>query len=533
MAVKYVVVTGGVLSGLGKGVTTASIGRMLKAYGFSVSAMKIDPYLNYDAGTMNPFLHGEVFVCEDGGETDMDLGTYERFLDISLTKEHNITTGQIYDTVIKRERRGDYLGQCVQVIPHITDEIKRRITERAERDGVDIMMVECGGTVGDIEGLPFLEALRQLRLDLGPENIVFVHVTLVPRLTSTGEHKTKPTQHSVQELRRIGIQPDFIVVRSDSMIGKETRRKIALFTNVPQSRIFCVSDVSNIYRIPLLLDEQGLGRELLNALHLESRRKDWGGWDEMVLRYEVESPVVRIAICGKYVGMADTYVSVKEAVKHAAAKLLLKPVIDVIDVEKFEADPEAVSELEAYDALIVPGGFGVRGVEGKIRTIKFAMDSGKPYLGLCFGFQLAVVAFARFALGLEDANSTEIDPHTPHPVIDLLPEQRRIRELGGTMRLGASDIAIKAGTLAHKLYGAERISRRHRHRYEVNPAYLDRLESGGLVVSGTSVERGTVEIIELPSHPYFIATQYHPEFSSRPMTPEPVFVGLLEAARWG
>ncbi len=528
---KYIFITGGVLSSVGKGITTASIGLLLKARGFNVTAIKIDPYINVDAGTMNPYMHGEVFVTEDGGETDLDLGHYERFLDVNLSRKNNITTGQIYLSVIEKERRGDYLGQTVQVIPHITDEIKSRIREVARETGADIVLVEIGGTVGDIEGLPFLEAARQMRIDEGFENTLFIHVALVPVLSTTGEQKTKPVQHSVQELRRIGIQPDAIVARCTRLLEEEARRKIALYANLPVEAVFSNPDVEVIYEVPLVLEKQGLGDFIVRRLGLPNRKPDLSYWEEFVHRLKSASRPVRIAMVGKYTKLRDSYISIIEAIRHASAALNVKPVLNWYEstlIEKGKIDPKRI--VEENDAVIVLPGFGVRGAEGKIAAIREAREANKPFLGICFGMQLAVVEIARNVAGLEKANSTEIDPHTPHPVIDLLEEQRHITRKGGTMRLGAYAIKLIRGTLVHKLYGRDIVYERHRHRYEVNPKYLNKLVAAGLEVSGYSLEGGRVEFIELRDHPFFVGTQAHPEFKSRPLKPSPVFLGLIKAA---
>ncbi|NPA05094.1 MAG: CTP synthase [Crenarchaeota archaeon] len=527
---RYVFITGGVLSSVGKGITTASIGLLLKARGYSVTAIKIDPYINVDAGTMNPFMHGEVYVTEDGGETDLDLGHYERFLDTNLSKKNNITTGQIYMSVIEKERRGVYLGQTVQVIPHITSEIKERIRSVAEESGVDVVLVEIGGTVGDIEGLPFLEAVRQMRLEEGPGRTVFVHVGLVPVLSTTGEQKTKPMQHSVQELRRIGIQPDVIIARSPRPLEEEARFKIALYANLPEEAVFSNPDVDVIYEVPLVLERQGLGSYIVRKLGLEDRKPDLSDWEAFVKRVKEASRPINIAMVGKYTRLKDSYLSIIEAVRHAAASLGLKPVFHWYEstlVEKGKLNPEEV--VDGNDAAIVLPGFGSRGAEGKIRVIKAVREAGIPMLGICYGMQLAVVEVARHLAGMEDANTTEIDPSTPYPVIDLLESQRYIRRLGGTMRLGAYPIRLVKGSLVHSLYGRDVVAERHRHRYEVNPKYIDRLEAAGLRVSGYSFD-GRVEFVELKDHRFFVGSQPHPEFKSRPMRPAPLFLGLLKAA---
>ena len=526
---KYLFVTGGVMSGIGKGVVTSSLGKVLQARGFSVTVMKIDPYLNVDAGTMNPLVHGEVFVTEDGGEVDMDIGTYERFLDLDLTREHNITTGQIYLSVIEKERRGDLLGKCVQIIPHVTDEIKSRIRGIAAKYPVDVVLVEIGGTVGDIEGLPFLEAARQMRLEEGPGNVINVHVTLVPVLEVVGEQKTKPTQHSVQELRRIGIQPDAIITRSKKPLSESSRKKIALFCNVEERAVFSSPDVESIYQIPLVLDEQGAGDYLVERFGLSGGSPpDWSHWRGLVRRFIEPRHSIRIAMCGKYTELADSYVSVNEALKHSGAACDSRVQIDWISTEAFEANERELELLRDYDGILIPGGFGARGAEGKIRAISFARSNDIPFLGICYGFQLSVVEFAR-SIGFEGANSTEIDPSTEHPVIDLMPEQKAIDRMGSTMRLGAHRIILREGTLAMRLYGSKVVTERHRHRYEVNPKYLDALERGGLVFSGVSEDGLRMEIAELPGMSFYMATQFHAEFKSRPNKPSPPYLGFVRA----
>lgn len=526
---KYVFVTGGVLSSVGKGIVTASIGKMLQARGFRVTAIKIDPYVNVDAGTMNPYMHGEVYVTEDGGETDLDLGWYERFLDLNLKKENNITTGIIYKTVIEKERRGDFLGRCVQIVPHVTNEIKSRIRNVAANSGVDVVLTEVGGTVGDIEGLPFLEAIRQMRLEEGYENTLYVHVALVPILDVTSEMKTKPLQHSVNELRRIGIQPDIIVARCSRMIDAEALRKIALFGTIPEEAVFCSHNVETIYQVPLILDEQGMGDFICRRLKLPERKPDyteWRGFVDSILHPQHE---VKIALVGKYAGLVDSYVSMNEALRHAGAACKTKVHIHYIEAETFEKIPEKIEMLKEFDGIFVPYGFGPRGAEGKITAIKFARENNVPFLGICFGFQLAVVEYARNVCGLKGANSTEIDPNTPHPVIDLMPEQRGVELKGATMRLGAHTIVVKPGTLAHRLYKSEEISERHRHRFEVNMGYVEKLEKAGLVFSGMSPDGRRMEILELPNHYFFFASQFHGEFKSRPGKPDPEYYGFVKA----
>lgn len=530
--VKYIFVTGGVLSSVGKGIVTSSVGKMLQFRGFSVTAIKMDPYVNVDAGTMNPYVHGEVFVTDDGGETDLDLGWYERFLDINLSKENNITTGQVYQAVIEKERRGDFLGKCVQIIPHVTDEIKFRIRSVAEKSGADIVLTECGGTVGDIEGLPFLEAIRQMRLEEGYENTLYIHVALVPILDVTSEMKTKPLQHSVNELRRIGIQPDIIVARCAKMINREVLDKISLFGTIPKEAVFCSYNVSTIYKVPLILEEQGMGdyicRRLgltFNYLNVEEIEK----WRRFVESIENCKHTVRIALVGKYAGLADSYVSMNEALRHAGGACDARVLIDYIEAETFEENPGKISDLKNYDGIFIPYGFGSRGSLGKIMAIQFAREHNIPFLGICYGFQLAVIEFARNICGLEGANSTEIDENTPHPVIDLMPEQHWMTYKGATMRLGAHKIIVKEGTLAHKLYGVAEIYERHRHRYEVNSEYIDTFEKHGMVFSGKSPDGRRMEILELPDRFFFFASQFHGEFKSRPRKPDPEYYGFIKS----
>ncbi|MEM0440140.1 MAG: CTP synthase [Candidatus Caldarchaeum sp.] len=525
---KYIFVTGGVVSSVGKGTVAAAIGRILSVRGFKVGFVKIDPYVNVDAGTLNPFSHGEVYVTDDGGETDLDLGWYERFLDIKTSRMNNITTGQIYAEVIARERRGDYLGQCVQIVPHVTDEIKRRI--RLASKDVDVLVVEIGGTVGDIEGQPFLEAVRQMRLEEGIENTLFAHVALVLTLKATGEFKTKSLQHSINALRGLGIQPDIIVARSDQLIDAEARRKIALFGTITDKAVFCSYDVDYVYKVPVILEEQGMGDFIVSRLGLPANRPDWSEWNNVVEMYEKARFPVRIAVCGKYTKLADSYVSVKEALQHAGVRLGSQVEIEWINTEDFEQNVRTVEELRKFDGILVPGGFGKRGTEGMIKCIQFARENDIPFLGICFGLQLSVVEFARNVCGLANANSTELNPSTPHPVIDLMPEQRRVKELGGTMRLGLQPVKILENTMAYRLYGTTEISQRHRHRYEVNSQYWETLQLHGLVFSGFSPDGERVEIIELPLNRFFFATQFHPEYLSRPNRPEPAYLGFVQAA---
>ncbi len=526
---KYIVVTGGVLSSLGKGIVAASIANLLSRSGYSVTAIKIDPYINIDAGTMNPYAHGEVFVTDDGAETDLDVGHYERFLGKSLSRANNITTGQIYLSVIEKERRGDYLGECVQVIPHITNEIKARIRGVSKSQGADIAVIEVGGTVGDIEGLPFIEAMRQLRLEEGFNNVLYVHVALVPYLRSIGELKTKPLQHSVQELRRIGVQPDIIIARGEKILGEEARRKISLFTNVPPDMIFSDPDVDNIYRVPLILHSQGLTRKIVERLGLQYREPDLSSWEAFAERLDRASRSIKIYMVGKYTRVRDSYISIVEAVKHASAEYMVKPEIlwiEATDIEAGKIDPENYLDREA--GYIVLPGFGKRGAEGKVKMLRLLRENNMKTLGICFGLQLMAVEVARNALGLERANSTEIDPLTPHPVVDLLESQKRITRLGGTMRLGLTRSRLVRGTLVHTLYGSGEIYERHRHRYEVNPKYVDKLESPGFIVSGYSDE-GFPDFMEMKGYRFYVGTQAHPEYRSRPLSPSPLFLGLVRS----
>jgi CTP synthase len=520
---RFIFVTGGVVSALGKGITAASIGRLLVSRGHEVTLQKFDPYINVDPGTMSPFQHGEVFVTEDGAETDLDLGHYERFTDVNTSRGSNVTTGAIYDSVIRRERRGDYLGNTVQVIPHITDEIKRRIKLVADSEDVEFVITEVGGTVGDIESLPFLEALRQFQVDEGRENCMFIHVTLVPFILHAGELKTKPTQHSVQELRRIGIQPDMIVCRCAEPLDRDIRSKIALFANLPVESIISARDADSIYKVPLYFRAEGVDDQVLSRFGISAEEKpDLSDWEGMVRRRDAADKTVRIAMAGKYTQLSDAYLSVLEALEHAGTHHGVKVDIDWVDVETLDS-PETQSMLESVDGILVPGGFGVRGVEGKIRAARYARENEVPYLGICLGMQVAVAEFARHVAAMDGANSTEFDPETPFPVIDLLPEQKEVRDLGGTMRLGADPVKLHEGTRIREIYDEPVIYERHRHRYEVNNHLRKRLEHEGLVCSGTSPDDRLVEAIELPEHPFFVASQYHPEFKSRPLRPQPLF----------
>jgi len=533
----YIIVTGGVVSGLGKGITTASIGKILKLHGYKVTAIKIDPYMNCDAGTLRPTEHGEVWVTEDGGEIDQDLGHYERFLDIFIPKDHNITTGQVYGTVIEKERKGKYLGKTVQPIPHVTDEIKQRIRQPSQDEKFDFVIVEIGGTVGDYENVLFLEAVRQMKLE--GDNVVFVHVTYVPVLDSLGEAKTKPTQHSVKLLREIGIQPDFIITRSKDPLDDVRRDKIAMFCNVHEEEVISNSNVDNVYSVPLLFEEQELSKKILHKLNLRKNYNNMKTWESFIKKLKRLDKKVTIGIVGKYfdIGtsqLSDSYISVIEAVKHAAWNNNLKPEIKWIDSKIFEKDPKKLSTLNKLDGVIVPGGFGLSGVQGKIDTIRYAREKGIPYLGLCLGMQLAVVEYAQNVCNLKDAHSKEVDKKAQHPVIDFIPDQVNIiREsrYGATMRLGAYPAVLKKDSLVHKLYGKNKVSERHRHRYEVNPKYIEVLEGKGLIFSGRSPDGVLMEFMELPDHPYFVATQAHPEFKSRPMKPSPLFDGLIKAAK--
>ncbi len=525
---KYIFVTGGVLSGVGKGVTTASLAMLMQSMGYNVTIIKIDPYLNVDAGTMNPYAHGEVFVTDDGGETDLDLGHYERFLNKDLSKKNNITTGQIYLTVISNERRGEYLGATVQIIPHVTDEIKRRIREVAIESGADIVFVEIGGTVGDIEGLPFLEAARQMRLEEGQGNTAFIHVALVPLLRTTGEQKTKPVQHSVQELRRIGIQPDIVVARCEKPLMKEVRAKIALYSNIPPEAVISNHDVDDIYEVPLILYAQKAHEILAQRLNIQARDADLSKWIEFVEKVRRSSREVRIGMIGKYTKLKDSYISIVEAIKHASAYLGVRPVLKWIESTYLEMDNDVSKYLQDIECGIILPGFGKRGAEGKIKAIKFLRENNVPVLGICFGFELMAIEVARNMAGLTNAHSTELDPNTPEPVIDLLPSQRNLNMLGGTMRLGSRRIRLLKYTKAFDAYKTEYIYERHRHRYGINSKYLDRLESVGFIVSGIGDEDGVIEFMELKSHKLFLGVQAHPEFKSRPLSPSPIYKYFIE-----
>ena len=533
---KYIFVTGGVVSSLGKGIAAASLAAILESRGIKVSMLKLDPYINVDPGTMSPFQHGEVFVTEDGAETDLDLGHYERFIDARMGKRNNFTTGQIYESVIKKERRGDYLGGTVQVIPHITDEIKLFIKRGA--DGAEIALIEVGGTVGDIESLPFLEAIRQMGIEEGRDNACFIHLTLVPYIASAGEIKTKPTQHSVKELREIGIQPDVLLCRADRPLPEGERKKIALFTNVSVDAVISAVDTDSIYKIPGMLHEQRLDDIVCAKLNINPPPANLASWERVVTALANPTHEVKIALVGKYVDLTDSYKSLSEALIHAGAHTGARIHINYVDSESIEKN--GTDCLDAMDAILVPGGFGKRGVEGKIKAIRYAREKGVPYLGICLGMQLAVIEYARDIVGLGGAHSTEFDPETPHPVVALITEwqdrdgrvERRdaSSDLGGTMRLGGQECQLKAGSLARNIYGADRIIERHRHRYEVNNHYLQRLQDGGLSVSGRSLTGDLCEMVEIPGHPWFVGVQFHPEFTSTPRGGHPLFKSFVEAA---
>ncbi len=529
MNTKYIFVTGGVVSGLGKGITAASLGRLLKNRGYKVTIQKFDPYINVDPGTMNPYEHGEVFVTDDGAETDLDLGHYERFINENLTKNSSVTMGKIYQNVIEKERRGDYLGKTVQVIPHITNEIKEKIYGFENTD-TDIVITEIGGTVGDIEGLSIIEAIRQVGLEKNPEDVIYIHVTLLPYIFGSNEIKSKPTQHSVKELQSLGIKPNILVCRTESDIPDSIREKLSLFCNVRKTSVIQNKTADNLYAVPLMLEKEGLAREVCNHLKLENYIPDNSKWEAMIenIRNIDENKVVNIAIVGKYVRLEDSYISVIESLYHAGFANHVKVKAHLIDSESITKENVA-EKLKEIDGVIVPGGFGSRGIEGKIETIKYVRENKIPFLGICLGMQMAVVEFARNVLGLEDANSAELDEKTTNPVIHIMEDQKSIKKKGGTMRLGAYPCIIKKGTKAYELYGQEEISERHRHRYEYNNAYRERLEKAGLKISGTSPDGLLVEMVELDNHPYFVAGQFHPELKSRPNKPSPLFVGLVKA----
>ncbi|QEY32650.1 CTP synthase [Synechococcus sp. RSCCF101] len=527
---KFVFVTGGVVSSIGKGIVAASLGRLLKSRGYSVSILKLDPYLNVDPGTMSPFQHGEVFVTEDGAETDLDLGHYERFTDTAMSRLNSVTTGSVYQAVINKERRGDYNGGTVQVIPHITAEIRERIHRVAANSNADVVITEIGGTVGDIESLPFLEAIREFRDDVARRDLAYIHVTLLPYIGTSGEIKTKPTQHSVKELRSIGIQPDLLVCRSDRDISDELRRKIGGFCGVSTRAVIPALDADSIYAVPLTLEERGLCREVLQVIDLPDHESEMGAWAQLVHKLRHPGPPVTVALVGKYVQLNDAYLSVVEALRHACLAQDASLDLHWVCAEQIESDgPEAL--LQGMDAVVVPGGFGNRGVDGKVEAIRWAREQRVPFLGLCLGMQCAVIEWARNVAGLVGASSAELEPGTPHPVIHLLPEQQDVVDLGGTMRLGVYPCRIGAGTLAERLYGREVIYERHRHRYEFNNAYRNLFLQSGYAISGTSPDGRLAELVELRDHPYFTACQFHPEFLSRPGSPHPLFLGLIAAAQ--
>lgn len=529
MTAKYIFCTGGVVSSIGKGVSVASIGRLLKSRGLNVIVQKLDPYINVDPGTMSPYQHGEVFVTQDGAETDLDLGHYERFIDVNLSQYCNVTTGQVYEEVIAKERRGDYLGRTIQVIPHITNEIKYRIGQLA-RDSVDVVIVEIGGTVGDIESLPFLEAIRQMRKDVGRENTVYIHLTLLPYITATGELKTKPTQHSVKELRAIGIQPDVIICRSDHPVEDDIKEKIALFCDVDTRAVVPLVTVDSIYKVPLILAGSGLDDFLVERLGLPQAEPDLEAWYELVARIEHPKPALKIGLVGKYIQLQDAYLSVKESLYHAG--IANDVAVDIVWINS--EDLERGRHLEMLDqvaGIVVPGGFGYRGIEGKIVAARHAREHKVPYLGLCLGMQVMVIELARTGLHSDEVNSTEFDPHVRHPVIDLMPDQQSVVNMGGTMRLGLYPCHLTPGTLAAEAYGVESVQERHRHRFELNNAYRDILSRQGMVFSGLSPDRRLVEIVEMDNHPWMLGCQFHPEFASRPTRPHPLFKAFIAAAR--
>ncbi len=529
MSAKYIFVTGGVVSSLGKGLAAASIGCLLESRGLKVNLIKLDPYLNVDPGTMSPFQHGEVFVTDDGAETDLDLGHYERFTHAKLSRDNNWTTGRIYEQIIAKERRGDYLGKTVQVIPHVTNEIKAAMKKVAQE--VDVCIVEIGGTVGDIESLPFMEAIRQMRQELSRENTLFVHVTLVPFIAAAQELKTKPTQHSVKELLSIGIQPDILLCRTDRFLSKDIKSKIALFCNVEEEAVITAKDVASIYEVPVVFSREGVDELVLRYLHLEAKDRDLKQWDDIVHRVYNPKGEVTIGIVGKYVEYEDSYKSLKEALVHGALAHNLKLHVNWIEAEGLETkDASYEEQLQDYDGILVPGGFGKRGIEGMLNAIRYAREKKVPYFGICLGMQTACIEFARNVCGLADANSSEFDPATPHRVIYKLRELRGVEELGGTMRLGAWTCKIEPGTLAHKIYGKSEISERHRHRYEFNREYEGTLTAGGLRISGSTPDGTYVEMVELPDHPHFIGCQFHPEFKSKPLEPHPLFKTFIGAA---
>ncbi|MDG1543704.1 MAG: CTP synthase (glutamine hydrolyzing) [archaeon] len=525
---KYIIVTGGVLSGLGKGITSSSAGLLLQCAGYKVTAVKMDPYLNVDAGTMNPYEHGEVFVMKDGAEVDLDLGNYERFLRCNLTSEHNITTGKVYKRVIEKERHGDYLGQTVQIIPHVVREIVDGMRKAAEDSKADVCMVEFGGTVGDIESMPFMEAGRLLSREEGKENVMYIHTTLVPVVGSVGEQKTKPTQHSIKELQGLGIRPDIIVGRSNDMLDEDIATKIAFFADIPREAVISAPDAQSIYDVPLMFLEQGLHELIEKRLGLKTKKPDITKWKDFAKRVSNGGEEIEIALIGKYTALKDSYISHKESLRYAGAVLGCRVKIRWIEAPDLE-DSGSTKDLEGVNGILVPGGFGNRGAEGKIMSAKWAREQNIPYLGVCFGFQLATIEFARNVLGLKGANSAELDPKSPHPVVNILPEQEGVDDMGATMRLGDHDVNLSKGK-ARTLYGKNTISERHRHRYEINPEYIEQIEEKGLKYTGRDISGRRMEILELEGHPYFVASQFHPEFKSRPDDPSPLHLGLVKAA---
>ena len=527
---KYIFITGGVVSSLGKGIVAASLGRLLVSRGFKVSIQKFDPYINVDPGTMSPFQHGEVFVCDDGAETDLDLGHYERFIDINLAQINNVTSGSVYQTVIEKERKGEYLGATVQMIPHITGEIKSRLLKAKEHDNPDILIAEIGGTVGDIEGLPFIESIRQFRSEIGFQNSMSIHVTLLPYLPTSCELKTKPSQHSVNVLRSYGIQPEMLVLRTQVPVSKNEKDKLALFCSVDKDNVIECKDMNSIYEVPLYLEKQGITKQVLKILNLDDRPCDLSDWEKMVYNIKHPNKEITIALAGKYTELNDAYISVVESLKHAGFKNSSKINIKWIASEEIKTLKEAKKHLEDVDGIVVPGGFGIRGIEGKLKVIQYARENNIPYLGLCLGMQCAVIEFARNVANLKEANSSEFDKFAPDKVVDLMENQKNIAGYGATMRLGAYPCKISPNTLAHKLYGCDMISERHRHRFEFNNDYKELLVKKGLVISGTSPDGLLCEIVENPSWDYFIAAQFHPEFKSRPQRPHPLFLGLVNAA---
>jgi len=527
---KYVFITGGVVSSLGKGICTSSIGCFLEARGLNLTMLKFDPYINVDPGTMSPFQHGEVFVTDDGAETDLDLGHYERYTSVVMTQDNNVTTGQIYNAVIARERRGDYLGRTVQVVPHITDEIKTRIYKLGDSPDIDVVLTEIGGTVGDIEGLPFLEAIRQIPFDVGRENVLYIHLTLIPMIRAAGEMKTKPTQHSVKALREIGIQPGILVCRTEQRFSEEAKNKIALFCNVNPECVFQAVDLSEIYEIPLMLQSQGLDDKIVESLGLKTAKPNLAAWKKMVHRAKACQEHVKIGVVGKYIELQDAYKSIYEALRHAG--FANDVIVDIVRTDSESLDDDnSLKRLKNVDGILIPGGFGIRGIEGKIRAAQFARENRVPFLGICLGLQCALIEFSRNVCGLERANSLEFDKKTPHPVVSLLDEQKIVVNMGGTMRLGSYPCKLKQGTLAAQAYKKDVACERHRHRFEVNNEYRSVLEQKGLSIAGEYEKNHLVEIIEVPNHPWFVAVQFHPEFKSRPLTPHPLFKEFIHAAK--